>query len=148
MQHQVTKVKFGRNTNQRKALLRSLLRELILREKLDTSLEKAKWLKKEMDKLITAAKKNNILLVSKILNDNDTAKKLFSLVPRFQSRNSGYSRIYHLGGRSGDNSQIGQISLILDEIAVVGATHESPAKPKKSPAKKLKKNENQTTKSK
>ncbi len=122
MQHQVTKVKFGRNTNQRKALLRSLLRELILREKVETSLEKAKWIKKEMDKLITAAKKNEkAWLVTKILNDNDSKEKILSLVPRFKSRDSGYSRIYHLGGREGDNAQMAKIELIFDEIKNVGA---------------------------
>lgn len=116
MQHQVTKVKFGRNTNQRKALIRSLLRELILRGSLETSLQKAKWLKKEMDKVITAAKKGDKnWLVSKILNDNKSQEKIFSLVPRFKSRNSGYSRIYHLGGRPGDNAQMAKIELIFDE---------------------------------
>lgn len=142
MQHQVTKVKFGRNTNQRKALLRSLLRDLILHEKLETSLEKAKWLKKEMDKLITAAKKNNTLLVSKILNDDGSLKKILSLVPRFQSRNSGYTRIYHLGIRSGDNSQIGQINLILDQLV-----QEKPKKEVAPRKRKSKKNENSLAKS-
>lgn len=130
MQHQVTKVKFGRNTNQRKALLRSLLRELILRGSIDSSLEKAKWLKKEMDKVITAAKKNNTLLVSKILNDNQSTKKIISLTPRLQSRNSGFTRIYHLGARSGDNAHMAKIELIFDEVTDVGARRASPA-PKK-----------------
>lgn len=130
MQHQVTKVKFGRNTNQRKALLRSLLRELILREKLETSLEKAKWLKKEMDKVITAAKKNNTLLMSKILNDHESTKRIISLTPRFKSRNSGYTRIYKLGGRLGDNSQIGQISLIMDQLVPVEKNENPQSKSK------------------
>lgn len=144
MQHQVTKVKFGRNTNQRKALLRSLLRELILREKIETSLEKAKWLKKEFDKVVTAAKKNKAFLVSQILNNNEASKKILLLVPKLQSRNSGYTRIHKLNKRSGDNSQISLISLILDQTS----PKETPEKERSPRKRRVKKNENKTTKSK
>lgn len=117
MQHQVTKVKFGRNTNQRKALIRSLLRELILNGYIVTSLEKAKWVKKEIDKVITAAKKdkiNSAMLVMKILNSQDATKKLMSVVQNLSKRNSGYTRILKLGNRAGDDSNLGKIELIFD----------------------------------
>ena len=133
MQHRVTKVKFGRDTNQRKALIRSLLRELILHEYLVTSLEKAKWLKKEIDKLITAAKKRSLhgeKLAKVILNDQEAVLKLISLLPRLKSRNSGYTRIYKLGGREGDNSNLGKIELIFDEVIAVGARRDAPVSEK------------------
>jgi len=141
MQHRVTKVKFGRDTNQRKALIRSLLRELILHEYLVTSLEKAKWLKKEIDKLITAAKKRSLhgeKLAKVILNDQEAVLKLISLLPRLKSRNSGYTRIYKLGGREGDNSGLGKIELIFDAPAVLS---EKPAEIKevKTPVKRVRK---------
>lgn len=138
MQHQVTKVKFGRDTNQRKALLRSLLKELIKREHIETSLQKAKWTKKEIDKVITAAKKDSVSgarLVFKILDDNQSTQQILSLLPKLKSRNSGYTRIYKLGGRDGDNADMARIEFIFDESPVsvkkprvkkVGAKRASP----------------------
>lgn len=107
MRHHDTKRKFGRERKVRKALMRSLARNLILEEKMVTTEAKAKSLRPYVEKLITHAKTDTVakrrLVESHLGNDSEATKKLFSTIgPRYKERSGGYTRIVRVGVRSGD----------------------------------------------
>jgi large subunit ribosomal protein L17 len=88
--------KFHRKKGQRNALFKSLLNNLILEERIETTEEKAKEIRPKIEKLITLAKKQNLaslrLLMSR-LNKRATQKIYSTLAPRYQDRKGGYVRI-------------------------------------------------------
>lgn len=88
--------KFHRKRGQRTALFKSLINNLILKEKIETTEAKAKEIRKKIEKLITLGKKQSLasfrLLVSR-LNKEAARKIYYQLVPRYQNRNGGYTRI-------------------------------------------------------
>jgi len=88
---------FGRPSNQRRALLRSLARSLVLEERISTTETKAKALRPFVERLVTYAKKNTLAsrrLTQKKLGSKEAVKKLFATIgPRYASRAGGYTRI-------------------------------------------------------
>lgn len=88
---------FNRAPNQRRALLRSLARSLIIEEKIGTTEAKAKALRPFVERIVTYAKKNTLAsrrLAIKHLHDGDAVKKLFATIgPRYADRNGGYVRV-------------------------------------------------------
>ena len=107
--------KFGRETDQRRALKRGLIKALIEHQSITTTLAKAKEIRRETEKLITIAKKgglaNRRLLVSK-LDDIKTADLLMDVIAPQIKRDSGYLRIERAGFRRGDNSEMATISFV------------------------------------
>ncbi len=107
--------KFGRESAQRKALLKSLATALIMNGRIKTTEAKAKSLRPEFEKLITKAKKNTVhskRLVNSVLNKK-VAKKLFSeIAPRHASRHGGYTRIIKLGPRKSDGAKMAYIEIV------------------------------------
>lgn len=99
---------FGRDTNQRKSLFKSLLNSLILDESIKTTLEKAKSIKGDVDKIINKAKKGNeklaVQLLQRSLGAAAMKKVIKDLAPRLSGRTSGYTRIIKLGRRFSDNA--------------------------------------------
>ncbi len=99
---------FSRDTNQRKSLFKSLLSSLILEESIKTTLEKAKAIKGDADKIINKAKrgdeKQKIQLLQRSLGIREMKKVIKDLAPRFKDRTSGYTRIIKLGRRFSDNA--------------------------------------------
>ena len=88
---------FGRPSNQRRALLRSLARSLVFEERISTTEAKAKALRPFIERLVTYAKKNTLasrrLAVTR-LGDAAAVKKLFTTIgPRYEKRAGGYTRI-------------------------------------------------------
>ncbi len=117
MRHKVKKKSFGRRTEQRKALFRALARSLILEERVETSLVKAKELRSFVEKLITLGKKGDLpsrRRALQLLPDKKVIKKLFEEVaPRFEGRNGGYTRITKLPyRRKGDNTELAIIEFV------------------------------------
>jgi len=107
--------KFGRQSAQRKALLKSLATALILNGRIKTTEAKAKSLRPEFEKLITKAKTNTIHSKRSVngLLHKDVAKKLFTeVVPRYASRNGGYTRIIKLGARKSDGARMAYIEIV------------------------------------
>jgi large subunit ribosomal protein L17 len=116
MKHGINGRKFGRDTKQRKALLRNLATSLILHGRIITTLPKAKDLRPFIEKLITKAKVktlHNIRQIESVLYTEETRKKLFEVIaPKMHSRNGGYARIYKYGFRKGDGGARAIIELI------------------------------------
>lgn len=116
MRHHRAPRKFGRRTNQRRALLRSLAEGLIKRGRIITTEARAKELKSFAEKLITLARKNSLasrrLLVSR-LGKAAAAERLFKTVaPKYKERPGGYTRLVKLPPRRGDASPRALIELI------------------------------------
>ena len=109
--------KFGRETDQRRALLRGLECSLIKYQSITFTLARAKEMRRETEKLITIAKKgglaNRRLLISR-LNDMEVAALLMDVIAPQVKRNSGYLRIERAGYRTGDNSEMATISFVDD----------------------------------
>lgn len=117
--------KFGRENDQRTALTRGLMRSLFKYKSINTTLAKAKEIRRPAEKLITIAKKGDLAsrrIVIARLNDQEIGNELVDVIAPQIKRNSGYLRIERTGYRRGDNSEMATISFV-DEIK-----DESPTK--------------------
>jgi len=106
MRHRVQGRKFGRESAHRKAMLRNLVKSLILHQKLKTTVAKAKEVRSLAERVVTYAKANDVhnrRMAYKILQDRDLVGKLFDEIgPRFTERQGGYTRVIKCGYRRGD----------------------------------------------
>ncbi len=116
MRHQKKGKKFGRESAQRKALLRSLAESLILHGSIVTTKAKAKELKTVIEPLVTKAKKNRPVDMEIIMKTLYTGKAVTKLVkeiaPRYMERKGGYTRIVKLGYRSADSAETAKIEFV------------------------------------
>ena len=107
--------KFGRKTDQRRALTRGLVCSLIKYQSITTTLARAKEIRRETEKLITRAKKgglaNRRIIISR-LDDIAVANLLVDVVAPQITRDSGYLRIEPAENRKGDNAEMGTISFV------------------------------------
>lgn len=114
--------KFGRETDQRTALMRGLMVALIENHEIETTEAKAKELRRYAEKLITKARKgglaNRRLIISRI-NSIDAANKLVDEIAPKITRTSGYLRITRTRLRVGDRSQMAKIAFVDDLNAEV-----------------------------
>jgi large subunit ribosomal protein L17 len=135
--------KLGRDREERKALFKSLMSSLILKEGIQTSEAKAKAIKPEIEKLITKAKsmeKGARLVLEKSLSKDAYDKIIKEIGPRFAKRQGGYTRIVKLGERFGDNSPLVLIELVERAEIMIPTKQEKSAK-KSSLAKSSKEQE-------
>lgn len=155
--HQYKGRKLGRESAHRKALMRNLASQVILHEKITTTLPKAKEVRPIIEKLITRSKIDSVTnrrVAAKFLSNNDNSlRKLFEQIgPLYKDRNGGYLRIVKLGNRRGDNAEMAQIQLLdtdkLTKKAVESKEEKTEIKAKSSPPKKpiIKKNKTEKTK--
>lgn len=117
MRHHNNVRKFGRNKNQRVALLKSLALSLIRHEKIETTEAKARELRPYAEKMITQAKTGTLasrrLLLAKLQNNKTAVGKLMTdLGPRFEKRTGGYIRITKLPQRLSDGSKMAIIEFV------------------------------------
>jgi large subunit ribosomal protein L17 len=130
MRHRVKGKKLNRDSGQRKALAMSLSRELLAHERITTTRAKADFVRGKVERLITIAKRGlahdeperavhaRRLVASRLNNDRDLVGKVFdTLAPRYEDRAGGYTRIYKLGPRKGDNADMVLIELVDREEA-------------------------------
>jgi large subunit ribosomal protein L17 len=121
MRHRVAYRKLGRITPHRIAMLRNLATALFERERIRTTLMKAKELRPYAERLITLAKRDDDRLharrrVLRDIHDASIVKKLFdTLGARFASRPGGYTRILRLGPRRGDGAEMAIVELLGSE---------------------------------
>jgi large subunit ribosomal protein L17 len=119
MRHRVAGWKLGRNTSHRRALLRNLVTSLILEERIETTLTKAKAMRPHVERMITLGKRGDLSarrMAGAYLLKSDAVDRLFDIVsPRFGDREGGYLRIIHGGFRRGDGGQKAFIELLGSE---------------------------------
>lgn len=116
MRHHNANRKFNRGRNQRKALIRSLVRELFLNGKIETTEAKAKEARPYAEDYITKAKKDSVASRRDVLSrmaNNEIVNKLFKeIAPRYADRNGGYTRIIKTGPRKTDGASMAIIELV------------------------------------
>ena len=142
MRHRVGYRKLGRVTPHRMALLRNLASSLFDKERIRTTLMKAKELRPYAEKLITLAKREeNRLharrLVSRDIHNPGVVKKLFdTLGARYATRPGGYTRILRLGTRKGDGAEMAIVELLGSEYQPKKAEPKGKKETVKGDAKK------------
>jgi large subunit ribosomal protein L17 len=150
MYHNIAGRKLGRKADHKKALMKNLVTSLIVHERLETTVAKAKELKMLADKMITLGKKGDIAavrLATKNVQTKEALGKLFKdLAPRFTSRNGGYTRVLKYRTRRGDGAptaiiewvETAQVKAVAPEKKKATEKKASPKKeaPKKAAAEK------------
>lgn len=116
MRHGNNKRKFGREKDQRNALMKSLARSLVLREKINTTEAKAKELRPFVEKLVTLAKKDDLasrrILTARIGGVRETKKLFDTIAPKYKTRAGGYIRIIKLPPRVKDGARMAHIAFV------------------------------------
>jgi large subunit ribosomal protein L17 len=119
MRHKKAGWKLGRNTAHRRSLLRNLVTSLILEERVETSLPKAKAMRPEVEKMITLGKRGDLAArrqAASYLMTREAVTRLFDTVaPRFGDRNGGYLRIIRSAWQRGDGADKAFIELLGSE---------------------------------
>ena len=122
MRHRVAGWKLGRNTSHRRALLRNLVTSLILEERIETTVPKAKALRPQVEKMITLGKRGDLSArrqAGAYLMTKAAVDKLFETIgPRFGDRDGGFTRITRAGWQKGDGAEKAFIELLGSEKLV------------------------------
>jgi len=146
MRHRVVKKKLNRDKDHREALISNLSAQIIEKEKVNTTLAKAKYIKPKVEKMITKAVKahdsedkifkfNTVKELRKDIKSESAIKKLINeIAPKFSGRKGGYTKIVKTGNREGDNA-------LTARIEIVSNLEDTKEKLKR---KNIKKNENKT----
>ena len=138
--HAYTGRKLSAKAGPRRALIRGQLTSLVLHEAITTTVPKAKEVAPSFERLVTYAKKGTLAggraLRAQLLTENATQKMMQELLPAFDGRQGGYTRIIKLANRLGDNAPMARLELVLNDVAPVGKPAPKTAKTAKAPAKK------------
>ncbi len=135
MRHLKAGRKFGRTSAHRKALFRNLVGALIQRERISTTLAKAKELRGKVEKTITLGKRGTLHArrqAFKLVPAKDAVQKVFGpLAERYANRPGGYTRIIRIGHRKGDDAPMAFIELVDREGDEAKPAAKVKAEPKK-----------------
>jgi len=116
MRHRIANRKLGRPKDQRTALLRSLISELVTHERITTTEPRAKEAARLAERVITFGKKgslHNRRQALALIPNKEVVKKVFDvLAPRYQNRQGGYTRIMKAGIRQGDAAPLAILELV------------------------------------
>lgn len=131
--------KFGRERDQREALMASLAESLIIHTSIETTVEKAKEIVPYVEKLITKAKKGDLHNRRQIIASLQTLESAHKLVddiaPKLSARTSGHLRIEKTRNRRGDNAALARVSFVDDVSAdvkeAVAVAEKAPEEAKK-----------------
>src|ERR1700688_2345580 len=142
MRHRNAGAKLGRQPAHRRATLRNLVTNVIIQERITTTLRRAKATRPLVERMITLGKKDSLHTrrqAAAYLMTPEATKKLFQdIAPRFADRPGGYTRIIHAGFRIGDGADLAILELIgskLKKSAKKERGAEKPvAKEEKKPA--------------
>lgn len=136
MRHGNTVNKLGRDYQHRQALLSNLANSLILHKRINTTVAKAKELRKYVEPLLTKGKTNSThsrRVVFSYLQNKDAVKELFGDVAnKIAQRAGGYTRIIKLGFRQGDNAEMAMIELVDYNTVYTNEKKARPAGKKKT----------------
>ncbi len=116
MRHLVSGRKLNRTASHRRAMLSNLAISILDKERVTTTLAKAKEVRSVVERLITYGKKGDlhrIRLAARRINDKTVLKKLFDdIAPSYKDREGGYTRIIKIDDRKGDNAAMSIIELV------------------------------------
>ena len=108
--------KLGKTSEQRRALLRQQVTDLLANGKMETTFYRAKEVQPVVEKMITLGKKGNLAAYRRALSfitKEDVANKLFKeIAPKYADRNGGYTRVTRTGARRGDAAEMAIIELV------------------------------------
>jgi len=114
--------RFSRHSNERKAMFRDLITDLIINGRIETTVSKAKDLQSVADKMVTLGKKNTLasrrqaasfIRFEKAEEGQYAIQKLFSeIAPKFANRNGGYTRVIKTYDRRGDATTMAIIEFV------------------------------------
>ena len=121
MRHRIGGRQFGLPSDQRRALLKGLVRALLINHKIQTTDTRAKDVRIIAERLITQAKRSDNLhgrrLANRTLTSETLVHHLFTVIaPEFKNTNGGYTRITHLGVRRGDGAKLVILDLATDTV--------------------------------
>jgi large subunit ribosomal protein L17 len=110
-------------------IIRNLATSLVLYEQIDTTETKAKVVKSFLDKILASAKKGGLTTIRELngifFDRNATKKIMAELTPRYEGRNSGFIKSYHLKNRLGDNAKMMRLELVDRKVFVDPAKEET-----------------------
>jgi large subunit ribosomal protein L17 len=136
MRHGKKNNHLGRTSSHRKALLSNLAGSLIVHKRIETTLAKAKELRKYVEPLLTKSKDDSThsrRVVFSYLKQKDVVKELYNVVAdKIADRPGGYTRIIKLGNRLGDNAETALIELVDFNEALLLANADKPVKTRRS----------------
>ena len=116
MRHRNAGYKLGRNTSHRRAMLRNLVTSILLEDRVQTTITKAKAARPEVERLITLGKRGDLHARRQALaylQTGEAVTRLFDTVaPRYGERNGGYLRILRAGFQKGDGAEIAFVELL------------------------------------
>lgn len=116
MRHQHGYRKLGRDSSHRRAMFRNMATSLLMHERIETTLPKAKELRGIVEKMITLGKRGDLharrSAASYLFNDEVVAKVFSDLAKRFETRPGGYTRILKKGFRFGDGADMALLELV------------------------------------
>ena len=131
MRHGKRGRKLGRTASHKRAMLNNMATSLFDNGKVRTTLPKAKELRGVVERLISFAKRGDLharrQVLRRIQNKVVVAKLFDEIGPSFAGRNGGYTRLFKLGPRRGDSSELCLIELVTDEVDFDYAETESDA---------------------
>ncbi|HVB07302.1 MAG TPA: 50S ribosomal protein L17 [Candidatus Acidoferrales bacterium] len=120
MRHLVSGSKLGKQPAHRRAVLRNLVTNVIERERITTTIARARAARPLVEKMITLGKRDTLHArrqAAAFLQTPDATKKLFGVIaPRFSDRPGGYTRIIRVGWRIGDGAELAILELIGSEL--------------------------------
>lgn len=141
MRHKVSGKLFGRTANQRKALLRGLIASLLQHQRIETTLAKAKEVKKLAERIVTLGIRGDLhakrVALSHVPNRTAVAKLFNEIAPRLSGRNGGYLRLVQTRNRVNDSAPMAVLGFVdYEEVKAKEAKKESKkAKAKEAKAK-------------
>jgi large subunit ribosomal protein L17 len=116
MRHRNAGNKLGRNTSHRRALLRNLTTSVIIEDRVETTVAKAKAVRPQVEKMITLGKKGDLhsrrQALSYLMTDKAVTRLFETVAPRYGDRQGGYLRIVRTGFRKGDGGEKAFIELL------------------------------------
>ena len=134
MRHLVAGSKLGKQPAHRRAVLRNLVTNVIERERITTTIARARAARPLVEKMITLGKRDTLHArrqAAAFLQTRNATTKLFGeIAPRFSDRPGGYTRIVRVGWRIGDGAELAILELIGSELK----KKEKKAKKKEAPA--------------
>lgn len=139
MGHQDKVVKLGRTKSHRDAMLRNMAMSLFEHRLIKTTDARAKALRPVVDRIITTAKKGTLASkreVARTVHQKKIFKKLFDeIVPQFETRTSGFTRVIKLGVRRGDGALLSVVELMTEKPVEATDKKAKKGKEKKTAAK-------------